>query len=296
VRQIREALDGLLDHYTEDVTEAVACLMVEYGARFHELEEYVREQRQVYHSALVAARAKSAGSPRRKGETEEDEEIESEALDALDTCCHDFEMLIEGDYPSDSAEVAAIRRFGYGNLMRYLGTGPDTIKIVPPGHRKRLGFEALVQGGLAIGGAEVSAIPTRALLYAMTAKELQSLSLRPIPSKSRKKDLAVEFLLDQDGIRERVAAATALDAVYYLVPPPRALAGLDLNGMHERMGFAWRAADLVVTTYITAALAPTNREYEGKYLAGERFKGAQHPRYPHLPMLPKDTRTIQAAR
>ena len=101
-------------------------------------------------------------------------------------------MLIEGDYPSDPAEVAAIRRFGYDNLMRYLDTGTDIVKMVPPGHRKRLGFEALVRCGLAISGAEVSAIPTQALLHAMTVKELHSLSLRAIPSKSRKKDLAVD--------------------------------------------------------------------------------------------------------
>src|SRR5208283_5227014 len=145
-------------------------------------------------------------------------------------------------------------------------------QLTPPGHRSRIGFEALVGAGLAIGAKRVSEIPTGALLDAMTLKEIQSLSTRPIPSKLRKKSLAVEFLLGQDGIRERAVAATSLDNIFYLVPPPRALADLDAAGMQGRMRFAWNATNLVVVTYLAAALAPTNREYEGSCLAAERFR------------------------
>lgn len=269
--QIREALDGLVDHYSEDVAEAVAGLAVERGARFHEFEDYLQVQRQTYCAALAAARGKKS---ERSGHPDADleEEIEGEALDALDRCCQDFETLIEGDYPNDPGELAAIRSYGYGNLLRYLGTGPASVKLVPPGTRRRIGFEALAQAGLAIGVDGLSDIPTASLLHAMTVKEIQSLSSQPIPSKSRKKNLAVEFVLSQDGIRERAIAATALDSVFYLVPPPRALSCLDLGRMHERMSFAWGATNLVVTTYITAALAATNREYDGKHLPSERFK------------------------
>lgn len=271
-RQVREALDGLVNHHSEDVAEVVASLMVEHGARFYEFEEYLREQRQIYCSALTAARIRQDGGRRKQSGMDEDDDAQIEAMEALDTCCQDLEMLIDGEYPTAPAELAALRRLGYGNLMRYLGTGPDTAKIVLQGHRKQPGFDALVRAGLAIPGSELSAIPTRALLHVMTARELQSLSLHPIPSKLRKKDLAVGFLLDQDGIRERAIAATAVDALYYSVPVPSVLSGLDLGGMHERMSFAWAAASLVVTTYLVAALAPTNREYEGKHLAAERFK------------------------
>jgi hypothetical protein len=268
---IREALDGLVDHYSDDVTEAVAGLVVERGVRFHEFEEYLGAQRQTYRAALATARGERTGRARRQdGEVEE--EVEGEALDALDRCCHDFEMLIEGEYPNDPAEIAAFRSFGFGNLLRYLGTGPANVQLIPPGHRRRIGFEALAQVGLAIGAERISEIPTGALLHAMTFKEIQSLSSRPIPSKLRRKNLAVEFLLGQDGIRERAIAATSLDAVFFLVPQPGALADLDVGGMHERMSFAWNATNLVVMTYLTTALAPTNKEYEGKHLAADRFK------------------------
>jgi hypothetical protein len=264
-RQVREAMDGLVDHSHEDVSEAVAGLIVEHGARFREFEDYLRDQRQVYHSALAAAQDR-----RRQSSTDED--LESEALDTLDSCCQDFEGLMTGAYPTDPAEVEVIRCFGFGNLVRYLSTGPGTLKVVAPGHRRRAGFDALIRTGLAIAGTNVSDIPTQAFLHAMTVKELQALSSAPIPSKLRKKDLAVEFLLGQDRIRERAIAATTLDSTYYLVPPPKRLADLDLGALHERMGFACGAANLVVTTYLAAALAPTNREYEGKHLATERFK------------------------
>jgi len=269
--QIREALDGLVDHYSEDVTEAVAGLVVERGARFQEFEDYLQVQRQTYRAELAKARGKRTqrgGNP----DPDVEEEIEGEALDALDRCCQDFEVLIEGDYPNDPGELAAIRSFGYGSLLRYLGTGPASVKLVPPGNRRRTGFEALARAGLAIGVDGLSEIPTESLLHAMTVKEIQSLSAVPIPSKSRKKNLAVEFVLGQDRIRERAIAATALDSVFYMVPPPSALTGLDLGRMRERMSFAWGATNLVVTTYITAALAATNLEYEGKHLPAERFK------------------------
>jgi hypothetical protein len=269
--QIRAALDGLVDYYSEDVTEAVAGVVVERGARFHEFEEYLGAQRQTYRAALATARGKGRGRTFHQ-DNEVEEEIETKALDELDRCCHDFEMLIEGDYPNDPAELAAIRSFGYGNLLRYLGAGPANVKLIPPGHRKRIGFEALAQAGLAMGADRISEIPTGSLLHAMTLKEIQALSSRPIPSKLRKKDLAVELVLGQDGIRERAIAATALDAVFYLIPPPGTLSDLDLEGMHERMSFARDATNLIVTTYLTAALAPTNREYEGTHLATDRFK------------------------
>jgi hypothetical protein len=126
--------------------------------------------------------------------------------------------------------------------------------------------------GLAIGADRMSGIPTGSLLQAMALKEIQSLSSLPIPPKSRKKNPAVEFVLGQDGIRERAIAATALASVFYLVPPPGALSGLDLRGMHGRMTFAWGAVNLVVTTYFAAALAPTNREYGGNHLAADCFR------------------------
>ena len=269
--QIREALDGLVDHYSEDVTEAVAGLVVERGARFHEFEEYLEAQRQTYRAGLATARGKRTGRDGQK-DGEAEEEIEADAIDALDRCCHDFAMLIEGDYPNDPAELAAIRNFGYGNLLRYLGAGSANVKFIPSGSRRRIGFEALVRAELAIGADRISEIPTGSLLHAMTSKGIHALSSLPIPSKLRKKNLAVEFVLGQGGIRERVIAATDLDAVFYLVPPLGALCDLDLGRMHDRMSFAWGATNLVVTTYVTAALAPTNREYEGKHLAADRFR------------------------
>lgn len=268
--QIREAMDGLVDHYSEDVTEAVAGLVVERGVRFHEFDEYLEAQRQTYRATLATGRGRRTARAQHH-DAEIEGELETKALDALDRCCHDVEMLIEGDYPNDPAELAAIRSFGYGNLLRYLGSGPAKVKLIPPGHRRRIGFEAMARAGLAIDAERIVEMPTEALLHAVTLQEIQSLSSRPIPSKSRMKSLAVAFVLGQDGIRERAVTAIDLDAVFYLVPPPSALCDLDLGGMHERMNFVLRATSLVVATYITAALAPTNREYEGKYLAADSF-------------------------
>jgi len=265
-RQVREAMYGLVDHHAEDVSEAVAGLMVERGARFREFEAYLCGQRRVFQSTLAAVRSKKTDC------IEGDDEIELEALESLDGCCDDFGGLIHGDYPSDATELAVIRKFGYGNLRRYLATGPATVNTVPVDHRKRRGFDALIKAGLAIPGSEIAAIPTEALLHAFTLKEMQALSVGMIPSKSRKKHLAVEFLLAQSGIRERAIAAIDLDSVVYFVPANGVLTGLDVGPLHERMAFAFSVANRVVATYLTPALAPTNREYEGKHLAREPFR------------------------
>jgi hypothetical protein len=263
-------VDGILDHYSEDVTEAIAARMGERGARFHEFEVYLGEQRRTYRTALATARGKKTECARHQG-GEVEEDLDSEAFDALDQCSDDLGMLIEGEYPSDHAEIAAIRSFGYGKLLRYLGAGPATVELAPSGHRRRDGLGALAQARLAIGANRISEIQPGALLRAMTLKEVRSLSSRPIPPKSQRKNLAVEFVLGQDRIRERAIAAVALDAVFYLLPPSGVLSNLDLGEAHERMRFAWNAANIVVTTYVTAALAPTNPEYEGKHLAADRF-------------------------
>jgi hypothetical protein len=132
----------------------------------------------------------------------------------------------------------------------------------------------LVQAGLAKGPEGISEIPTEGLLHAMTLKQIHALSAGSVPSKLRKKNLLVNFVLGLEGIRERAIAATDLDTLFYLVPPPNALSGLDLAGMHERMSFAWRATRQVVTAYLIAALAPTNLEYDGKHLAADRFRAS----------------------
>jgi hypothetical protein len=269
--EIREALDGLVDHYSDDVTEAVAGLVAERGARFLEFEDYLQAQRKIYHVALASARnvgIETGCQP----DAEAEDEFESKAFDSLDCCCPDFEMLVAGDYPNDPAELTAIRIFGYGNLLRYLGTGPESAQLAPPGHRRRVGLEALTRAELAISADRLSEIPTESLLYTMAVQQIQSLSSIAIPSKLRKKKLAIEFVLAQDGIRERAIAATALDSLFYLVAPPPTLSSLDLDGFHDRMSFTRGMTSLVVTTYLTAALAATNREYEGKQLSEERFK------------------------
>jgi hypothetical protein len=260
--EIREALDGLVGHYFEDVTEAVAGLVVERGARFREFENYIETVRQNYRTARTC---KVVGT--------EDDAIDEEVelIDTLDIC-DEVATLIEGEYPNSAAELTAIRGFGYGNLLRYLGAGPATVKLTPPGHRRRIGFDALVRVDLAIKADRIPEIPTEALLRAMSLKDLRALSSLPIPSKLRKKNLAIEFVQGQRGIRERAMTATDLDAVFYLVPPPRPLSDLDLRGLHDRMSFAWRMANLTVGTYLTAASAPTNREYEGKRLAQSIFR------------------------
>ena len=264
--QIREALDGLVDHYREDVAEAIAGVVVERGARFHEFEEYLTQQRRIYQEALVASRASI------KPGQEDDEQIDGQAVEALDACCDGFSMLIDGDYPSSATALSVIRRLGYANLLRYLRTSPETATLVAPEHRKRPGFESLVRSGLAIGEEKIAEIPTPALLRTLTVKELHQISARPIPSKSRKKELAVEFLLSQEGIRDRALATIQPTEVFYMLPAAEELRALDLGRLYEQMAFACSATTLVVETYLTAALAPTNSEYEGRHLGAERFK------------------------
>ena len=90
-RQIREALDGLVDHYSEDIAEVIAGLMVERGARFYEFDEYLRQQRQVYCAALAAARRLAGnGSTHNQSGTDDDDDAQIEAMESLDTCCQDL--------------------------------------------------------------------------------------------------------------------------------------------------------------------------------------------------------------
>ena len=263
---MQAAIDSLVDHHYEDVAEAIAGVVVERGARFHEFEEYLTLQRRLYQEALTAARASV------KPGQQNDEEIDSQAVEALDVCRDDLPMLLDGDYPSGTAALSVICRLGYANLLRYVAMGPGTAKLVAPGHRRRPGFESLVRSGLAIGEDRIAGIPARALLHTQTVKDLQQISARPIPSKSRKKELAVEFLLGQQGIRERALARIRASEVFYMLPLSEELRALDLRRLHEQMAFALGATALVVETYLTAALAPTNTEYEGRHLGTERFK------------------------
>jgi hypothetical protein len=57
-----------------------------------------------------------------------------------------------------------------------------------------------------------------------------------------------------------------------MLPLSEELRALDLRRLHEEMAFALDAATLVAGTYLTAALAPTNTEYEGRHLGTERFQ------------------------
>jgi hypothetical protein len=181
-RQIREALDGMVDHYHEDVAEAIAGVVVERGARFHEFEQYLTQQRRLYQEALATARASV------KPGQQNDEEIDSQTVEALDRCRDDLSMLLNGDYPSGAVALSVIYRLGYANLLRYVAIGPGTANLVAPGHRRRPRFESLVRSGLAIGEDKIAEIPARALLHTQTVKELQQISARPIPSKSRKRN------------------------------------------------------------------------------------------------------------
>jgi hypothetical protein len=263
--QIREALDGLVDYYRDDVVEAIAALVSERGTRFSEFEEYIEGQRRVYHEALAAHQTNGVDALT-------DEDLEDAGCEALDNCCDQTFELLEGHYPDDPVEQSLMGHFGYANLLRYVSTGPDTVKIVSPMHRNRLGFESLVRCGLALSGDRIAEIPTTALLKAMTMEEIRDISMRPIPSKSRKKNHAVEFLLNQDGIRDRVLAEIRSADVFYTLPTHSEFHATDLDSLRDGLDFAWNATALVVDAYLAAALAPTNRDYEGHHLSSERFK------------------------
>jgi hypothetical protein len=264
-RRIRQALDGLVDHYRDDVVEAIAAVVTERQARFYEFEAYLEGQRRVYQEALAATLAKGV-------DTESREEIEDAASDALDNCCQEIFELLEGRYPDGPEELSLIGRFGYANLLRYLRIGPNTVKLVSPTHRNRPGFESLVRSGLALAGDHIAEIPTSALLNALTNDDLRRISTNPIPSKSRKKNLAVEFLLTQKGIRDRTLAAIKSAYVFYTLPVCPELHATDLGNLRNALEFAWSATALVVDTYLAAALASTNRGYEGQQLSSERYK------------------------
>jgi hypothetical protein len=161
---------------------------------------------------------------------------------------------------------------GYANLLSYLRAGPGAVKLVAPAHRNRSGFESLVRSGLA--GDHIAEVPTGALLEALTSDELRKVSTTPIPSKARKKNLAVEFLLTQDGVRGRTLEMIGSTDLFYTLPEHPELRGLDLDDLRDGLEFAWNATALVVETYLVAALAPTNRIYEGRHLSAQRFKAS----------------------
>ena len=268
---IREAMDGLASHHFEDVAEVVAALMIERGARFYEFEVYLEQQQEVYSSALKAALAKREQFGADDSESD-DEGPEDEAFDALDNHAMEFEALLDGGYPDDSAELEAIRSFGFANLMLYLRSGPGTVALAGRSSRKRAGFDSMVRRGLAATGSDISDIPTKALLGAMRLKDLRALSPVPVPTKCRKKDLTIEFLVGQQRIRERVIASTPRDSVYYTIPVPAKLSSLNLDDLLEKMIFTSRVASLILSTYLSAALAPTNQDAQGTHLGPERFK------------------------
>ena len=187
-QQIREALDGLASHYRNDVVEVVAAIVTERGARFLEFEQYIEGQRRVYQETLAATRTEGR-------DAQTDEEVEDGGSEVLDNCCDQTFALLEGAYPADPEQLSLITRFGYANLLSYLRAGPGAVKLVAPAHRNRSGFESLVRSGLALAGDHIAEVPTGALLEALTSDELRKVSTTPIPSKARKKNLAVEFLL-----------------------------------------------------------------------------------------------------
>ena len=62
--------------------------------------------------------------------------------------------------------------------------------------------------------------------------------------------------------------------LFYTLPEHPELRGLDLDYLRDGLEFAWNATALVVDTYLVAALAPTNRIYEGRHLSAQRFKAS----------------------
>jgi hypothetical protein len=250
-----------------DVVEVVAAIATERGARFLEFEQYIQGQRRVYQETLAATKIEGQ-------DDQTDEEVEDVGCEALDNGCDQTFALLEGEYPADQGELSLITRFGYANLLRYVRAGPGAVELVAPAHRNRSGFESLARSGLALAGDRIAEVPTGALLEALTSDELRKVSTTPIPSKARKKKLAVEFLLTQHGIRDRTLEMIRSTNLFYTLPELPELRGLDLDDLRDGLEFAWNATALVVDTYLVAALAPTNRIYEGRHLSAQRFKAS----------------------
>lgn len=186
------------------------------------------------------------------------------SLDIRPDC--DLAVLFDGDQIDITIDDVLIDTFGHENIDFYLSR-KEGVHIVPSDHYDRKKFEGLVEAGLAMRGEN---IPPKAIVERLKLKEISTLLSDLNPPKFSRKGKAVEYLLQQTDLNERLNKTVSFRSLFQLQPLPEPFANIDLKKVNLSWQYARTISELIVETYFSAenAMQQQQRDINNEFING----------------------------
>ena len=148
------------------------------------------------------------------------EEIHAKFLKAIDLVpdCN-VRKLVEYSNANPQSDDALIAKYGYDALFTYFEIADEPFSIVSVSAsdtNKRDKFDKLVELELARSGRNIAA---HDLAMSLKLKDLNEIVKDITPKPFTRKNLAYEFLIQQDDALDRISKVISLRGIYQILPP-----------------------------------------------------------------------------
>lgn len=265
--EVKALLDEPSMHYHEG-RKRLAGLFAQHNVGWKELDDYVAEFKPRYLASIERQKAESlewqvASEPDRRDMLEG---FRPTVLASLDVRPYgDVEVLFEDDLADVTMDDRLLEAYGMDLMAVYLRRSGNLERVhrVEAQAYDRQACEQLVEKGLALRGSD---IPLEHVLLSLTLKELNALAAAPKPFGRKAK--AVEYLLSQPNLSDRIAGAVALREMFQLRPLPAEFSSIDLGAVSRSWRRAAEIGGLLAHTYSMSISALRHVQNSREYVDG----------------------------
>ena len=251
-QKIRQILDDEGTWYGEK-RDLITPLFAEFNLEVKEVEDYRKKYGPIYKQTLedlqnASSEWQTANAVDREDLMADFRPIALRALHERADC--DLVTLFECEPADVTADDALIKEYGFEAFETYLRFADklDKVRVIPNDNYNREKFVKLTELGLALRG---SAIPIKDILEGLTLKVLNEIADNPA-KEFKRKNLAVAFILSQDGYEERIAEKVGLLELFKLQPLPEPFSNVDIKAIASSWRYTYTVVELFVRTYVSA--------------------------------------------
>jgi hypothetical protein len=259
--QFKAILDEIWENGPHNAAQQLLPLLAQSNAKVKEVEQYVAEFRPLYRQAIERQKRTSSewNSASEKDRKDLECQFRARAIEQLTTrpdC--DIEVLFDCEPTDATLDDKLIQKYGFDRLQVYMRYANNLGKVhtIAADSPLREAFEDLVKLGLSLRGQN---IPMEALLTKMTLKEMTELVSDIEHPPFTRKAKAIEYLLGQASIRDRIGKNVAFRELFQLLPLPSEFSNIDLATLASSWAHSNQVATLLAYTYWNSGWETLNR-------------------------------------
>lgn len=263
--------------YSDKKNHQIVALFAEFNLKVKEVETYKKKYGKIYFAKLEELKNNSM-EWKNSGEKDKSDLMDGFRQIALkeiyEQTNSDSITLFEKEPKDITIDDELIKEYGFDSMETYFRFAYtlEKVRVLPSDNYNRPRFEKLVEIGLAIRG---NAIPMEEILTTLSLKDLNEIA-KNSEKEYKRKNQAVEYIVSQPNIEERIGSKITFRELFKLKPLPPKYASINVQEIIDTWAYTNEVVTLLVETHANAnytAQTLKDKEFVKEYKV-ENFDGA----------------------